>query len=74
MITHVLINADNYKNEAWLQVSKEPQHALNGRLGGVGWAAQPVWTFGRREKSVARVGMDAPLICSAVQHSVHNST
>lgn len=62
MVTHVLINADNNKNEAWLQVSKEPQHAPNGRLGGVGWAAQPVWTYGRREKSLARVGMDAPFL------------
>jgi len=54
MVKHVLINADINKNEAWLQVSKEPQHALNGRPGGVGWAAQPVWTSGRREKSLAR--------------------
>jgi hypothetical protein len=61
VVTHVCINADN-KNVAWLQISKEPQYPLNRRLGGVGWAVQRVWTFGRREKSLARVGMDAPFL------------
>jgi hypothetical protein len=61
MVTHVFINADN-KNEAWFQVSKELQYKLNRRLEGVGWAAQSVWTFGRRDKSLARVGMDAPIL------------
>jgi hypothetical protein len=51
MITHANINADNNKNEAWLEVSKEPQYRLNRRLGGVERAVQPVWTFGRTEKS-----------------------
>jgi hypothetical protein len=59
MVTHVFINADNNKNEACLQVSKEPQYPLNRRGG---WAAQPVWIFGGREKSLARVGMDAPFL------------
>jgi hypothetical protein len=27
-----------------------------------GWAAQPVWMFGGREKSLACVGMDAPFL------------
>jgi hypothetical protein len=62
MLTHVFINAYNNKNETRLQVSKEPRYPLNRRLGGVGWAAQPVWTLGGREKSLARVGLDAPSI------------
>lgn len=75
MVTHVFINADNTKNEAWLHISKEPQYPLNRRLGEVGWAAQPVWTFGRREKSIADVGMDAPFLGRVdMQYSTTHST
>jgi len=35
VVTHVFMNADNNKNAACLQVSKEPQYPLNRRLGGV---------------------------------------
>ena len=32
------------------------------KAGRGGWAAQSVWTFGGREKSLARIGMDAPFL------------
>jgi hypothetical protein len=64
MLTHVFINADNNKTATGLLVSKAPPYPLNRLAGGGGWAAQTVWMFGRREKSLARVGLDASFIGS----------
>jgi hypothetical protein len=47
---------------------KDPRYPLDRRLGGAGWAPEPVWTQELEEKCSASVGDRIPIVQSIVNH------